>query len=491
MGAGVHAAGTIEHQLPYPLRQVLVRKPFLDRPGEREGADVGQAAIVGPWAGEEIGQEPHIGGRQPRRIRLAPQGVQVGPTHLGQHQVLAQRDPHLTETVVIRPLGDLKHLDRGQVPGGLVGAFGGERDDGVAGAPVGLHIVSQPGAIGGVALEPLPMQGVVTGMIQIGAIGKVGCHLGDLVLAQCERAIRQSGPFSGDPTTELVDPQCPDQEFKARPAGIIPAASAIEDPTDRLAVAQQVLPGEEFLQLHGQHREAAEPAAHDDPKARFPVGIAHQCEPDVVALDECPIIPGTLDRDLELAREVGESGVSGTPLTQQFAPGPGVEGLVRGDPGQRVRGDIADAVAGGLDGVQLHPRQVGEEARGVLQRQPVDLEVVPGGEVPVAPAIGGGGLGQGTQLSAGDQTIGDGDAQHGTVTLDIQAILQAQGAQVIGAQLTGQVTLELVAQLGHPPLDQLLVVCVVLVHGFGVRGLGFGVRGSGVSVPSCSSNPEP
>ncbi len=59
------------------------------------------------------------------------------------------------------------------------------------------------------------------------------------------------------------------------------------------------------------------------------------------------------DGDLELARQEGELGVQRGPLAQDFGVGAGSTDLIDGNPGQRVGGGVADAVAAGLDAVQV------------------------------------------------------------------------------------------------------------------------------------------
>jgi hypothetical protein len=136
--------------------------------------------------------------------------------------------------------------------------------------------------------------------------------------------------------------------------------------------------------------------------------------------------------------------------------------------------------------VQLHPRQLRKDQRGVLQGQPIELEVVPGGEVPVPPAVGLGHLGQGAQLVTGEQAIGDRNPQHGPVAQDIESVEQAQGPQVLGTQGAGAVTPELIAQLGHSRVHQLLIVGVVVVHGRAGPWSAVSVAGE-----ACSARPRP
>ena len=55
--------------------------------------------------------------------------------------------------------------------------------------------------------------------------------------------------------------------------------------------------------------------------------------------------------------------------------------------GELVAGDVSDTVAAGLDGVHPYLGQFRKDVRGVLQLDPVELDVLSGGEMPVATII--------------------------------------------------------------------------------------------------------
>ena len=73
-------------------------------------------------------------------------------------------------------------------------------------------------------------------------------------------------------------------------------------------------------------------------------------------------------------------------------------------------------------------------------------------------------VGELPQLAAGEVAVGHRDAEHRRVALDVEAVLQAQRAELVGAQFARQVTPHLVAELGDALVEQALVVFVVLVH---------------------------
>jgi diphthamide synthase subunit DPH2 len=57
------------------------------------------------------------------------------------------------------------------------------------------------------------------------------------------------------------------------------------------------------------------------------------------------------------------------------------------------------------------------------------------------------------------------NAQHWAVALDIEAVLQAQRAELVIGQIPGQITPGLVGELRDAGLDNGVVVVVIFVHG--------------------------
>jgi hypothetical protein len=132
---------------------------------------------------------------------------------------------------------------------------------------------------------------------------------------------------------------------------------------------------------------------------------------------------------------------------------------------------------------------------GMVQRDPVELHVLARREVAVArlqarcrevadailrglrlgqqrsvgPVVVAGDLRQHAHLRAGQLAVGHGDAQHRRVALHIPAVLQAQRAKLIVAELAGLPAFQLVAVLSGAELDELGVEVGVLVHDSSVR----------------------
>ena len=229
-----------------------------------------------------------------------------------------------------------------------------------------------------------------------------------------------------------------DQDLDPRLVLVVTTAIAVVDPQDGVEVAQQVLPRQELVDERADHRRTAQATADQHAEAQLAGGVVHRLQADVVDFDGGTVSGRTVDGDLELARQVGEFRVEGGPLADNFAPWARVDQLVGGDTGELVGGDVAQAVAAGLNGVHLHGGQFSQDVRDVFQGRPVELYVLAGTDVGVALVVVTGDLGHHSRLARSQLAIRHGHPQHRRKALDVQAILQAQGAEFFFAQLACQ-----------------------------------------------------
>ena len=72
--------------------------------------------------------------------------------------------------------------------------------------------------------------------------------------------------------------------------------------------------------------------------------------------------------------------------------------------------------------------------------------------------------GQHVHLAAVKRAIGDGNAQHVRMKLQVEAVHQAQWLELILGQIARDPARDLVAEFGHAGVDDRLVVSVVFVH---------------------------
>ncbi len=202
--------------------------------------------------------------------------------------------------------------------------------------------------------------------------------------------------------------------------------------------------------------------------------VSPQTQADVMPGRGRAVLLGAGDRDLELPGQERELRVQGAPLPQELAVRPGIDHLVGGDAGPGVARDVADAVAAGLDPVQVGLRQHIHHVGGGGQGDPVELQVVASREVPEASPFAGladitmvefpGHPRQRTQLEGRQLAIRHGDAQHRGVPLDVPAVLQPPGLECIVRQFARQVARELVAELRCTGTQERAVEVGVAVH---------------------------
>ena len=205
-----------------------------------------------------------------------------------------------------------------------------------------------------------------------------------------------------------------------------------------------------------------------------PASFLCRTQADVVPGSRGAVLGRAADGDLELARQERELRMQRAPLAQDLAVGPRIDDLVGGDAGEAVAGDVADAVAAGLDAVHVGVGEHVHDVGGVAQRDPVELAVLARREVAEAAAPGVGPVvaavelardaREGAQLLRAQLAVGHGDAQHRRVALHVPAVLQAQRAEFVVAELAREVALELVAELRRAPVHEVAVEIVVSVH---------------------------
>ena len=146
------------------------------------------------------------------------------------------------------------------------------------------------------------------------------------------------------------------------------------------------------------------------------------------------------------------------------ASGRGILDLVGGGAGEMVGGDIAHAIAAGLDGMHLHAGQLGKNVGHVHQLDPVELDILAGGEMAEALVIFARDMGQLAHLARRQGAIGHRDAQHIGVQLQIEAVHQPQRLELVFGQFAGQAARHLAAELRHPLGHELGVEFVVPIH---------------------------
>jgi len=114
--------------------------------------------------------------------------------------------------------------------------------------------------------------------------------------------------------------------------------------------------------------------------------------------------------------------------------------------------------------VHLDRRQIGQHVRRVLQLEPVELDVLACGEVPVTPVVFARDACEHAHLRGAHQPVRHGDAQHIGMDLHVQTVLQTQDAELVFRQLARQAAAHLVAKLRDTLGGDPVIELVVAIH---------------------------
>jgi hypothetical protein len=299
----------------------------------------------------------------------------------------------------------------------------------------------------------------------VGRRVEVGGHAVDFLARQGFRTVLEVGKFCFDHAREFLGADGFHQDLDARLVLVVAAAELVVHAHDRFRVGQQVLPGHEIVDDAAQDRGAAHAAADHELEADFAARCMHGGQADVVHGDRGAVLDGAVDGDLELARQGDEFGVEGAPLAQDLGERARIDDLVRGHAGEFVGRDVADAIARGLDRVHLDRGQVGQDVRGLLQLDPVELDVLARGEVAVAAVVACARCGRtcaSARSTAGRRARRCAACRRGAACTGRSA---GAAAGILLRSAHREAALHLVAVLRDALADDEVVVLVVAIHG--------------------------
>src|ERR1700730_3676357 len=261
------------------------------------------------------------------------------------------------------------------------------------------------------------------------------------------------------------------KDFYPRLEFIVAPAFEIVDAQNCIGVREEIGLGQEVANLMRDERGAALAATDVDGKADLAFSVLDDLIADVVHPYRGAILGGAVDRDLELSRQVGIFRVQRRPLPQNFGVGAGILDFVGGRAGKLIGRDIADAIARGLDRVHFDFGKLIENIGTIFERRPVELNVLPRREMAVALIVAPRDEGEFAQLPRRQGAIGDGDAKHIGMQLQIDAIHQPKRPELFLVQFSGKTARDLVAKLRHARGDKTSVEFIVTIHvGFAPPG---------------------
>ncbi len=158
----------------------------------------------------------------------------------------------------------------------------------------------------------------------VNRIGETRANFFDHGVIQHQRAVADLQPFLLDLLGEFLDAKFMHEDLDTRLVDIVAAAVLIVHAHDRLDIAEEIAPGDEWLDGLADERRAAQAAAdhHLEPGLAFRILVQPQA--DVVHLDGGAVVVGGRDRKLELARQERELRMQRGVLPKQLRPDAGV-----------------------------------------------------------------------------------------------------------------------------------------------------------------------
>ena len=152
------------------------------------------------------------------------------------------------------------------------------------------------------------------------------------------------------------------------------------------------------------------------------------------------------------------------PLAQHLAPGTRVFQLVIDGAGERIGGDVAHAIAACLDAMHLDIGERAQDLGHVDELHPVELQILPCGEMAIAAIEAAADHGELAQLARREHAIGNGDAQHIGVQLEIESVAKPKRTELVLGQLACEPASDLLAELRHTLMHERVVELVIAVH---------------------------
>ncbi len=294
-----------------------------------------------------------------------------------------------------------------------------------------------------------------------GEIGADALH----VLGRQGEALRPLGELGLDRFAHRLGALLVDEDLDPGLVLVVAPPFEIVDAHDRVDIGEEVGLGQELADLETDHRRATEAAPDIDPEAQRARRVLDDLQADVMRLDHGAVALGPGHGDLELPRQEGILGVQRRPLPQDLGIGARIRDLVGSGAGEMVGGDVADAIARGLDCMHLDGGERVEDVGAVLQRRPVELDVLPRREMPVAPVVPPRDMGEHAHLLRAQRTVGDRHAQHVGMQLQVHAVHQAVQLELVFREFARQATRGLVAELGDALGHEPRVELVIPIHG--------------------------
>src|SRR5437763_10404485 len=401
LAAAVGAAGDVDPEVLLEAGQSRLER--LDQaPRKALRLRERQLAELRARAGDRAATEGRGVEAQARRLESAAQGRSVLAPHVGDQEVLHARRPEFARAVAVGEVGGRAHLRRREPP-----------------APHGHARVDVTRLL--LRVDP--------DVVAVDVVGRVVAHAGRQ---------RHTEPFL-DRAEEPCRREAVLQEQELEPRLLAVLAEGVrvaEDLGDRAQHRKRLMPGDERVEGQRQVRVGREatPDAHGEPDlARARVTLSR--EADVVDLGVRAPRAAAGDRHLVLARQVVEGRVAVEHPRRRVDEGRGVHELVCIRASERAAGDVPRDVAARAerrDAVEPERLEHGGE---VLERDPVELDVLADRDVGDPARVTLGEVGNRAELMGVERAVRDADAHHDVERRLALAPLAADGADAVALRV--------------------------------------------------------
>src|SRR5579862_6946704 len=459
MAAGVDAAADLDLELADIVLAAEIGETLRDLLRDGNRARIGEVAIVQTWAGDDVGDEPCVGCGQAELLQPRVHLGQVAHLHMRQDQVLLVADADLGEAVRIHQICERVHLRVRRVARHAADGLQGDRRDGVARRAVSGDVRLHP------VRERCVAGGHLVGKRLEGGRREIGVDAVELRARQLERAtFADLLELHHRAAAHLFGAERVGQDLDARLVEIVAAPFLVVDAHHAFEEGEDVLFRHEFADRVAQIGRAPHAAADEHLVAGLTRLVAHDLDGHVVELERGAIVRAARHRDLELARQERELGMQRRPLADDLGDGARILDLVRRRAREVIGGDVADAVAARLDRVHLDASELGKDIGHVDEPRPVELDVLPRGEVAVALVVFARDVGEHAQLPRVQRPVRHRYAQHVGMELQIEPVHQPKRLELVLGQLARKPARNLAAELLDALGDEPRVEFVISIH---------------------------
>ena len=188
------------------------------------------------------------------------------------------------------------------------------------------------------------------------------------------------------------------EELQPRAGAKPPIAVVAEDADDADPRLAHLIRSDEDAEPLRHHRVRRKTATDPQVEARRAIGTDHADERHVVDLVDRAQRSTAGDRGLELARQVRERRVADIERVDLTNVRRRVGDLLRVDPCHRAAENVAWRVAARLESAQTHRLELVPNGGNIFDADPVQLDVLPVGDVSEIATVGGGDVPDGAQL---------------------------------------------------------------------------------------------